>query len=334
MLQYVNTVLVGKDQPTALTGTSANDFTAGNIVMSDANGNFITTTAEAAAAETIRIGLVTDKVLNYTNPAGAASSIKQIQWSNEIHKQTIRTFTEFEYSPIVQDVITIDFGTLVPIVGNRYVLRIVYRDVYEHPGQFTHSYEVIARTAVLADLVSDFMSRINRHRGKRVTVTVNADNDTLTLTAMPITGMLSEGKEAVTLYSRVSMEAFMWYTDPSGVGFSSRNKYIIPGVIITLTPGTDGKGNPYIIRDREQAALAYKGITFRTHWPIIKPELNVDLSKQYDGFVLEFENQHRTAEDDFRQTKQTVEAYVSNGTTFADTAIYQLAKSFVTGVAL
>lgn len=332
MLQYVNTVLVGKVQPTALTGTTANAYTAGDIVMSDDKGAFITTAAAAAAAKTIKLGLVTDKTLNYTDPAGVAQSIKQITWSNEIDRQTIRTFNNFSFAPVVEDVTTINFGTFTPVVGNRYVLRIVYRDIYEHPGQFTHSYEVIAQSAVLADLINAFRTRINLHRGKRVIVTVTGT--TMTLTAQPITGMMTEGKEAITLFSRVSMEAFMWYTDPSGVGFSSRNKYTLNGVSIATVPGTNGKGNPKIIRDREQAALAYRGITFRTHWPVVKPELNVDLSKKYDGFVIEFENQHRTAEDDFRQTKQSVEVYIDNSTALAGTAISKLTQSFVTGVAV
>lgn len=329
MLQYVNTVLVGKDQPT----TAIANPTAGSIVMCDEKGAIITTSAAAAAAETVKIGLVTDETLDYTDPKGVAQSIKKINWSNEINKQTIRGLNEFSYAPVVQDVITIAFGTIVPQVGNRYVLRIVYRDIYEHPGQFTHSYEVMGAVGMdAAGLAEAFRLRINAHAGKRVIATLAGT--TLTLTAKPKTGMLTEGKEAITLYTRVQMEAFMWYTDPSGVGFSSRNKYIIPGVTVTTIPGTNGLGNPYIIRDREQAALAYKGITFRTHWPVIKPELKVELDKKYDGFVLEFENQHRTAEDDFRQTKQSVEVYISNGAAIATTAIYKLAKSFVTGVAV
>lgn len=334
MLQYVNTVLVGKDQPTSLASASITNVNPGDIVMSDEFGKFITTSADAAKASIVKIGLVTGETLDYTDPLGVAKSIKKIQWSNEINKQTIRTFNEFSYSPLVEDVINIDFGTFQPVLGRRYVLRIVYRDLYEHPGQFTHSYEVIANSniATTAQLMEAFRARINAHAGKRVIATIAGS--ILTLTAKPKTGMLTEGKEAITLFSRVQMEAFMWYTDPSGVGFSSRNKYILDGVTITTIPGTNGKGNPMIIRDREQAALAYKGITFRTHWPVIKPELNVQLDKKYDGFVLEFENQHRTAEDDFRQTKQSVEMYVTNGAAIATTAIYKLTKSFVTGTAV
>lgn len=327
MLQYVNSVLVGKVQGT--TAKTLATAVAGDILMFDNTGAIISTEANAAAANEIKLGLVTDKVQNYTNPStGASTSIKVIKYTNLIPKNSIRTYNKFAYKAASEDVIVINFGSFTPVIGNRYVLRIIYKDLYEHPGQFTHTYEVIANTAVLKDLVESFAKLINRDSRRRVVATENDSSITLTALAKDD----NEGKESINIYTQVDMEAVIYYTDPSATGFASKNKYPLAGVTITKTPGTPGLGNPKVIRDREQAALSYKGITNRTWWPVIKPELNVNLSGKYDGAVIEFEPEHRTAEDGFRKTKQSVEVYVENTTTFAASLIGKQIEAFINGI--
>lgn len=328
MLQYVNTVLVGGAQ-SATAKTMANAV-AGDILMFDASGAVIDTPAKAAAASTVKFGLVSNKVQSYVKADGTTSSIKVLQYSNLIDKKSIRNYNPFTFKASKEDVVAINFDTFVPVIGNRYVIRIIYKDLYEHPGQFTHTYEVIARTAVLADLINNLVLQINKDTRRRVLATVA--NKVLTLTALPKDD--NEGKESINVYTQVNMTAVMYYTNPSATGFASKNKYVLPGVTIEKTVGTAGKGNAKQIRDREQAALSYKGITNRTWWPVIKPELNVNLAGSYDGFVLEFEPEHRTAEDGFRKTKQSVEVYALNAPALATTMIGKLTKSFVDGVAV
>ena len=125
------------------------------------------------------------------------------------------------------------------------------------------------------------------------------------------------------------LDARMYYTNPSATGFASKNKYPIDAIEVTKTAGSPGKGNPKLIRDKEQAALGHKGILSRTHFPVIKPELLVDLSKSYDGFVMEFEPTHRNAEDNFSKTKQSVEVYFDNTVEYADSLIKVLLTAFL-----
>lgn len=328
MLQYVNSVLVGKAQ-SANAKTMA-DAVAGDVLMFNNQGALISTPAEAASADAIKLGLVTGKTQSYVKADGTTEDIKVLQYSNIIPKNSIREYNPFTFMALKEDKITIDFGAFTPVVGNRYVLRIIYQDLYEHPGQFTHTYEVIASSDTLSKLIDRFVLQINKDTRRRVVATKT--DSTIVLTALPKND--NEGKESINIYTQVSMIAVLYYTNPNATGFASKNKYPLDGVTVSKVAGTPGKGNAKLIRDREQAALSYKGIMNRTWFPVIKPELNVNLNGKYDGFVIEFEPEHRTAEDGFRKTKQSVEVYVENGTALSASMIGKLVKSFVDGVAV
>lgn len=324
MLQHVNSVLVGAQQGTS-TLTSTALSTPGAIVMVDRNGALITNVAGATAADEMKLGLVSSTTQNYTNPAdGTIKTINLVQYTNSVKKGDITNYEAFVYSAPFEDVVTISGASAVAVVNYRYVIRIIYRDLYEHPGQFTHTYEQFANTTSISDLFTAFANQINNDPRRRCTASVA--NSILTLTALPKDD--NNGKESINIYTRVNMTAVMYYTNPDAAGFASKNKYVIPNVEIGKVPGSNGKGYNKVVRDREQAALGYRGITFRTWWPIIKPELNVDLTKNYDGAIIEFEPTHATAEDDFRKTKQTIEVYVDNTTALASSMIGQQIAAF------
>ena len=90
----------------------------------------------------------------------------------------------------------------------------------------------------------------------------------------------------------------------------------VVGATVVTTQSKPGKGNPYIVRDREQDALGYKGITFRTTWPIIKPELNVNLAKSYDTLVTEYTVNYQSPDNQYvKGTDLTAEVYIDNSAT-------------------
>ena len=91
-------------------------------------------------------------------------------------------FVKGTYVAPSQDVINIDLSGATIKAGNRYVLRVVYKDLYEHPGQFTHTYEVIATATTPATLASAFAAKISKHMNRRVVATVSSA--IITLTAM------------------------------------------------------------------------------------------------------------------------------------------------------
>ena len=76
--------------------------------------------------------------------------------------------------------------------------------------------------------------------------------------------------------------------------------------------------------------MGYLGILNRGEgtWPIIKPDMETDLSNHYDAITLEFENMYRAADDIQRKTKQVLEVY---GTTGQLAGLKNILASFVSG---
>jgi len=300
MLQKPNTVYVAKKFNAA--GTS---FIAGDVRVIDAStGAAIDlSSTNAIAANAIQ--------LEFKKYDGTVTK------SGVISKKGITSITPDAGGTYVAPVVattTIDFAATTPIVGRRYVVRIVYRDIYEHPGQFTHSYEYIATTTDPTDLATAFVTLITNHPGSRVTAALSTDAVVLTAKSVTDNGFSTQGKEALTLYTQVQMRPVVYVTDPTSQFNSAKSA--MPGVTIVNTESKPGKGNPYIVRDREQAALAYKGITYRTTFPNIKPELNVDLTKTYDTLVIEFSNKYQSPDNQYiKSTDLTAEVYVEAGAT-------------------
>lgn len=231
------------------------------------------------------------------------------------------------YAAPVEATATIDFAGVTPVIGYRYVIRCIYRDIYEHPGQFTHSYEYIATTTDPTDLATAFVALVNNHKGARVTAALSTDAVVLTAKSVTTYGFATQGKEAITPYSQVMLKPVVYYTNPSQ--FTSV-KAAVPGVTIVNTESKPGKGNAYIIRDREQAALGYKGITYRTEFPVIKPELNVNLSETYDTLVIEFENKYQSPDNQYvKSTALALEVYVEAGATAAAEALGDKIRAWI-----
>ena len=419
MLQYVNSVLVGKAQ-SVVSGYDGSDelTTPGSIVMVDEFGATIATEAAAAAAKKIRLGLVSDKTLAYTNPSdNTVSNINLVQYSNYITPDSIVSYKAFSYSAPTEDKIVISADSSTITAGYRYVLRLIYRDLYEHPGQFTHTYEYIAHTGdTVESVLNSFATIINKDTRRRcvavagtkagatiggiafkavhagaannaitiqfaaattasaITVTdkailitpktgelaltniqaliagsaaasalitavsgtasgstvaaTNLTGGSLDLTLTALAKDDNEGKESINIYTRVNMNAVMWYTNPNAAGFASKNKYPIESLVIAKTAGSNGLGYWKQIRDKEQVALSYRGILNRTWFPVIKPELNVEVNGTYDGCVIEFEPEHANAEDSFGKTKQSVEVYFKNTVAFATSMIGKMIAAF------
>lgn len=303
MLQKPNTVFVGK-QFNAAPETS---FAAGDVVLIDGATGAVKDLADIDECKTIQLGLV--------KADGTSISKTQV-----ITKDAVKNLIYNEYAAKTESSVSFDLTGVTLVTGYRYVIRLIYKDIYEHPGQYTHSYEVIAKAGDTIDTVgAAFAAKINAHKGARATATYTAGTDVLLVTAKAITANYTSmmGKEGITPYSQVQMTGVAYYTIPTS-GFA--NQYNpVPGIVIAVTPSDPGKGNPYVIRDREQDALAYKGITYRTTWPIIKPELNVNLTETYDEFVVEFDNKYQSPDNQYvKSTGLAAEIYTEAGAGTSD----------------
>lgn len=324
MLQHVQTVLIGSNCPASYTNTDA--LSAGDVALFDENKKILTSDGAAAAAKAIYIGVCKGSE-SVTDNTGALVTKKIIAYSNKIEKGSKPNMVFNDHVDASEDIISFNLASVVPVVGYRYVVRVVYNDIYEHPGQFTHTYEVIAKTTVPADLVTAFKAKINKHTNRRVDAT-NVVATTLVITAKVKDD--NEGLDSLNYYSQVSMDATMYAQDPSSLLLNQPKA--IPSLAVTKTQGTPGKGNAKIIRDRENASLGYKGILNRMYWPVIKPTLSVNLATEYDELIIENENHYLSNDNQYiKNTPIATELYVNAGEiiTDAETPVESLFKTML-----
>lgn len=324
MLNHVNTVLIGSNCPASYTNADA--LSAGDVALFDENKKILTSDGAAALASAIYIGVCKGSEA-VTDNTGSLVTKKIIAYSNKVEKGSSPRMEFNDYVAAAEDIISFNLASVVPVVGYRYVVRVIYNDIYEHPGQFTHTYEVIAKTTTPADLVTAFKAKINKHTNRRVNAT-NVVATTLVITAMTKTD--NGGLDSLNYYSQVSMEATMYAQDTTSLLLNQPKA--IPSLTITKTQGTPGNGNAKIIRDRENAALGYKGIINRMYWPVIKPTLSVDLAATYDELVIENDNHYLSNDNQYtKNTPIATELYVNAGEiiTNAETPVESLFKTML-----
>jgi hypothetical protein len=325
MLQHVNTVIVGKTAAVPNAGTSGvtavyagtydtvTEFLVGEVFLVDEKMELIGTNAKAVAAKEVRFALKTDKTTTYTDTTGADQTATVIKYSEPIQKGAIKNAKYNVYVAPVEEKITFDFTGVVPVVGNRYVVRFIYNDIYEHPGQFTKTYEVIATTAILADLVAALKNRINKDMGRRITISSNSNYATDFIATAKAKND-NEGKESINTYTQVSMEAVVYYTNPDATGWNSKIKRPVDSLTISKVVAPCPRGYWKQVRDMEQTALAYKGVAYRNVWPYsnMKPELLVEVDGTYDSLVVEFENKFLTPDNQKNaNTMQSAQVFIT-----------------------
>lgn len=334
MITYVNTVLVGQGKG-VYTGTMkalADNSTKASAIANA--GKFIVNSIDDSK---FRIGLITNKTTEaYVDGTHTYSPI--VRWSNEIKKNDIKgmTVTKYEDNQDSEETVVIDFSGVSNLAelakGNkRVILKLTFKDLPTRFRKWTESYEyVTAENDGAAEIATGLKNAIMRNYkraridakigtvGENKVFTENENGTSIQLVALPYDD--DETVDSISPVNKVRFSASMWYTDPQAKGFASKNKYSLAGATITKTPGRQSVGNWKVVRDAESQAMGYMGILNRGEctWPIIKPDMNVQILPKeidsvmvngYDAITLEFENMYRTADDLFRKTKQTVEIF-------------------------
>lgn len=366
MITYVNTVLVGTGAGASNVVTSISNSNVGKYVIMDVDSGELKAYNATAGLKRIKVGLITAKQTK--DQKGVAHNI--VKWSNVINKDDIKSFNYTEYSADSEDTVYLDFSnaTLTELAkGNKRVLvRLTYKDMPTRYRKWTDTYEyVTAYGDTAAKIAAGIAEVINkawkRSRVEAVVGAINTTsgsnngvipgsttkyfhNDSNWGTSTATTGAVVQIKalpydddnavDTINVAGKIRFAANAYYTDPEAAGFASKNKYTINGLIITRVPGNFYTASAKLVRDREAQAMGYEGILNRGEgtWPIIKPDMNVSLSAQYDAITLEFENMYRAADDIFRKTKQTLEIYdyyTSNH--LDDTNLYTAITGFING---
>lgn len=325
MITRVDTVLIGKKCPTAYTTVDA--LAKGDVALFDQNKALITTAANAVNASTIYVGVCTGD-MTVTMPDGTSSTKKVVEYSNAIQKASKPSCVMGHYEAPVAEKIEIDLTSAKPVIGHRYVLRIVYKDLYEAPGQFTHTYETIATSEIANDLGNALLKKINKHANRRVTAAFEGHK--LTLTAMEKDD--NEGVNSLNEYSVVSMEASLYVTIPGAL--LSNVPEAVPGATITKTAGKPGKGSWKQVRDMEVRMLGYKGHVFTDAYPIIEPKRFVTEGATYDYFTIENDNLYLSPDNQYiKTTPLTTEVYIEQNTTNKTSVFAKALEAFITGEA-
>ena len=321
MIQHVNTVLIGKTLPSAY--TTADALTAGDVALFNQNRAIIKTAADAAKATSLYIGVAQNKV-KVTMPDGSVADKANIKFGNEIQKNSNPSAVIGEYVAPVQDKIVITLTDATIIAGHRYVLRIVYKDMYEAPGQFTHTYEVFAANTTAADLAAAIVKKINKHANRRVNASASAA--VITLTAMEKDD--NNGVYSLNEYSVVDMEASLYVTIPGAI--LSNQPDAIPGATIVKTPGNPGKGYWKQVRDAEVRYMGYQGHVFTGAYPEVVQDRMVEQDATYDYITVENDNKYLSNDNQYiKTTPLTTELYVKHSTGFASSIVAKGIENFI-----
>lgn len=278
MLQSVHSVLIGKTCPASY--ITADALAAGDVALFNENKALIKTAAEAATASSLYVGVAGSKI-NVTMPDGSVAQKANIDFSNEIKKNSKPSAVIGGYVAPVEEKIVITLTDATIAAGNRYVLRIVYKDMYEAAWQFTHTYEVYAESTTAADLAAAIVKKINAHKNRRVQATVSSA--VITLTAMPKDD--NEGVDSLNEYSVVTMEASLYETIP-GALLANQPK-AVAGATIAKTVGNPGKGYWKQVRDAEVRNMGYKGHVFTGAYPSVEQTRKVVEGAEYDYAIIE-----------------------------------------------
>lgn len=324
MITRVDSVMIGKKCPTSYTIVDA--LNAGEVALFDENRALIKNQDDALKASTIYVGVCTGD-MTVTMPDGTSSTKKVVEYSNAIQKASKPSYVMGDYIAPVAEKIEIDLTSAKPVIGHRYVLRIVYKDLYEAPGQFTHTYETVATSDVVGDLGNALLKKINKHANRRVTAAFASNK--LTLTAMPKDD--NEGVYSLNEYSVVSMEASLYVTIPGAL--LSNVPEAVAGVTIKKTAGHPGKGFWKQVRDMEVRMLGYKGHVFTDAYPIIEPKRFVTEGATYDYFTIENDNLYLSPDNQYiKTTPLTTEVYVEHAKENKTSVFAKALDSFITGV--
>lgn len=340
MITYVNTVLVGKGKGLFSGDLNSLKYSTREIFnreIKDVKNQIIVEDVDDAK---FRVGMITDKCIeSYIKKEHVYRPL--VKWSNAIKKADIKSFNVTNYNPSAQkeDTIVIDFADssiASSLIGDnatekRIVLRLTFKDLPTRFRKWTESYEVVVKpTTNAADAAQAIALAIKEEiikNYKRARIDVELGNATydedtkefesfvtanngkaIRLTALPYDD--DEVVDSISPANKVRFSANVWYTNPQAAGFASKNKYAA-GCKILKTPGIAQVGEWKLVRDAESQAMGYQGILNRGEctWPIIKPDMNVEMNATYDSLTLEFENMYRTADDLHRKTKQTLQIF-------------------------
>jgi len=334
MLTRVNEILIGKDiarTASLVAGvpitTINQDIALNEVLVVSRNFSVLDTTDEYNDSNFIYIVEGTDEIRTYNAPiTGAEITMKRLITSAPIDGRKVKSYTKVQHVGKTEKVVT--FPAIDPSdveEGREYVLRFVYKDMIEHPGQFTETYRYVAKSGDDSTAIFDGLrKRIISYKGKLAIkggarISTNAlGTATLVLTGKAIPECTSTINDIDEL-TQVDFEAFFNYVD---------NDYQWTEVLLTApktyTLAKRGYGSWEAIRDIEKHAQSYRGIENRIWFPISKPVMRVEKNAKYNMFVIEHDRVYKSSDNQYnKETELTTIVAIAGAGDWASTASHQ-----------
>lgn len=307
MITSVHTVLIGTKCPTSY--TTADALNAGEVALFDQNRAILKTAADAAKASSLYVGVAGQKA--------------NIEFSNEIQKSSKPSAVIGANVEPTQGNVVVTLTDATVVAGHRYVLRVLYKDIEANNFQFTHTYEVYAKSNEAQELAQAFAKKINAHKNRRIQAKSNGA--ALTLTAMVKDD--NEGVYSLNEYSVVDMEVSLYHTVPGAL--LANQPEAVPGATIAKTPSKPGKGFWKQVRDAEVRYMGYKGHVFTGAYPEVEQARKVVEGTKYDYAVIENDNLYLSNDNQYiKTTPLTTEVYCPG---MAGSIVDKGIKSFIKG---
>lgn len=317
MLNRVTSLLIGKDisrDAQVVAGAQIDTITLssglqnGEIVVLDKDRKVLAAGATIADSDTIFIVQSTADTFDYTNKAGTAiAGARKIKMSGPIVGATVKNYNGEAYEAKSEQTASITIAGMTPAVGTEYVVRLVYKDVPEHPGQFTQTYRIISTTATLDTFGTAIAAKINKHAGRRVNATYTTGTDVLLLTAREIPENTSTISD-IDKFKLVEFTAYFNYVNSSGVW----TIWPTTSTDVTYVSANYGSGNWEQIRDIEKDVIGYRGVSNLIWFPAQTPTQDVVLDATYNLITIEHEVPYQSPDNQYVKNapQSTVLAFV------------------------
>ena len=289
-----------------------NDLAVGDITVVDESMKAATTPADASA---LYIGVCTGKE-EITLPNGTVDEVSIMKWSDRIQKVSKPSYATADFEAPENAKIEIDLTNAELVIGHRYVLRILYKDMNIANFQFTHTYEHVASTEVADDLGNALLKQINKHANRRVNATYVSGK----LTLIAKDKNYDNAVDSLDEYSIVSMDASLYVTIPGALLNNQPEK--VEGVEITKTEGKPGKGFWKQVRDVELRAMGYRDIVKTGAYPSIEQDRMVTKNAEYNYVTIENDNLYLSPDNQYVKTTPVLtEIYCEGAVTAITTAL-------------
>lgn len=297
-MKRVDSLLIGTDiSATAALKISVNGVAdtgaTGEICVLDSTKHLLAPGSTITDSDTIYIARIS-RVGSFTDVNGLTRY--PVVYSAPIEGRKVRTYKGVSYTAASAKVATLAATGCTPVVGDEYVLRIVYKDFQsETPAQYIKEYRVFSTSVVLQTLYNQFRAKIALDLEARFVAT---GTTTLIMTASAIP--FASG--SIDPYKIVDFEVFFNHVVPASQLPEAA------GAAITYTGGFPGVGVWQQIHDMEKQAKAYRGATNYTWFPVpsVINTWDVDETKTYDLITIEHDLTYASPDNNYDKESKLV----------------------------